>query len=185
MRNAGRADAAFGTVTRTFNVNATPVASPALLSLDVMGTPTPHVVVGTSNGFLLTFRVSNLAPGAFANLTFPLGPGMVDADDVMTPSVPVQPDGGLSAGIRRSSTSRPPASSPSSRPAPADTIAYKLHVVDGALDFQGEFLPIPDTDPAPALAVSQLATAPERCRRARSSSPRARTCSWRPPTTWT
>ncbi len=155
VRNAGRADAAFGTVTRTFNVNATPVASPALLSLDVMGTPTPHVAVGTTNGFLLTFRVSNLAPGAFADLTFPLGPGMVDADDVMTPSVPVQPDGGLSAASPFVYVAAS-GEFPFFPPGVADTIAYKLHVVDGALDFQGEFLPIPDTDPAPALAVSQL-----------------------------
>ena len=42
-----------------------------------------------------------------------------------------------------------------------DTIAYKLHVNDGVIESQYEFLPIPDTDPAPALSVSQLAT-PER-----------------------
>ena len=163
VTNAGRANAAFGTVTRTFDVNATPVASPALLSLDVMGTPTPHVAVGTTNGFLLTFRVSNLMPGAFENLTFPLGPGVVDADAVMTPSVPVQPDGGLSSASPFVYVAAS-GEFPFFEPGAADTIAYKLHVVDGALEFQGEFLPIPDTDPAPALAVSQLlsTTDPER-----------------------
>ena len=144
--------------TRTADVNANPVASPALISLDVLSTPTPHIAIGTTDGFLRTYRAADLVPGPLMDLKVGLGPFTIAADDVMTPSVPVQPDGSVAdeAPFVYVAAS---AVFPFFPPGGDDTVAYKLHVVDGAFVFQFEFLPIPDTDPAPGLATSQLATA--------------------------
>ena len=143
--------------TSTADVNANPVASPALISLDVLGTPTPHIAIGTTDGFLRTYRAADLVPGPLMDLKVGLGPFTIAADDVMTPSVPVRPDGTLAdeAPFVYVAAS---AVFPFFPFGGDDTVAYKLHVVDGAFEFQFEFLPIPDTDPAPGLAVSQLAT---------------------------
>ena len=81
--------------TRTADVNANPVASPALISLDVLSTPTPHIAIGTTDGFLRTYRAADLVPGPLMDLKVGLGPFTIAADEVMTPSVPVQPDGSV------------------------------------------------------------------------------------------
>ena len=169
VANAQSPDASFGAATSTPDVEANPVASPTLIYLDVdgLGTPTAHVAIGTTDGHLRTYRASDLAPGPFIDLTFPLGPtNSIVASDVMTPSVPVQPNGATpSPG---GSVAEPefvyvtaygvftPFHEPPAPTDPADTIAYKLHVVDGEFEFQYEFLPIPSTKPAPALSVSQV-----------------------------
>ena len=85
VANAQRRDASFGTVARTADVDATPLASPTLLYLDVLGTPTAHVAIGTTDGELHTYRASNLAPGPLLALP--------PARDVLTAVVPVQSDG--------------------------------------------------------------------------------------------
>ena len=66
----------------------------------------------------------------------------------MTPSVPVHPDDVLYVAALANFSPFGPGMD--------DTVAYKLHVVNGALAFAYEFLPIPDTMPAPGLATSQL-----------------------------
>ena len=38
------------------------------MNLDVLGTPTPHVAIGTVDGFLRTYRTSDLAAGTFIDL---------------------------------------------------------------------------------------------------------------------
>ena len=81
----------------------------------------------------------------------------------MTPSVPVQPNGaipGPGSPVDEAQFIYVAASGvfPFFPAGGDDTIAYKLHVNDGVIESQYEFLPIPDTDPAPALSVSQLAT---------------------------
>jgi hypothetical protein len=172
VANAGTPAASFGAVTRTADVDANPIASPTLLYLDVVGTPMAHIAIGTTDGFLRTYRTTNLAPGPFSDLKVQLGPGgpVIAATDVMTASVPVQPDGmppGPGSAVQEAQFVYvaaygvfPPFSNPDpdiDDPTVDDTIAYKLHVVDGAFEFQFEFLPIPDTRPAPALSVSQVA----------------------------
>ena len=113
---------------------------------------------GPSDGFLRTYRASRPRAGSVHR---PQGRPRRSRhrggrrDDAERPGS-ARP--ARSPTRRRSSTSPPPACSRSSRPVVDDTIAYKLHVVDGAFEFNFEFLPIPDTDPAPALAVSQLAS---------------------------
>ena len=166
VANAQSRSASFGTPTSTGDVDANPIASPTLISLDVLGTPMAHVAIGTTDGFLRTYRASDLSPGPFVNLSV----GPITATDVMTPSVPVQPNGTTpSPGspvdeaqfvyVAAHGQFAPFPDPPPGELDPLDTIAYKLHVVDGGLEFQFEFLPIPATRPAPALATSQLAEA--------------------------
>lgn len=148
---------ASGAPTSTPDVNANPLANPTLINLAVLGTPTPHIAIGTTDGFLRTYRAADLAPGPSIDLSVPLGSESITASDVMTPSVPVQSDGGLPDDPQFVYVAAQANFSPFG-PGNDDTVAYKLHVVDGALEFQFEFLPIPDTTPAPGLAVSQLST---------------------------
>jgi len=170
VADAQTPDATFGTVDSTGDVNANPAASPTFLYLDVVATPTPHILIGTTDGELRRFRASDLTEGDAIDLKLPFGPDpgdpFIDADDVMTPSVPVQPDGGIpgpGSPMEEAQFIYVAASGvfPFFPAGGDDTIAYKLHVNDGVIESQYEFLPIPDTDPAPALSVSQLAT-PER-----------------------
>jgi hypothetical protein len=170
VANAGTPAASFGAVTSTADVDANPIASPTLLYLDVVGTPMAHIAIGTTDGFLRTYRTTNLAPGPSMDLKIEFGPPptppTITADDVMTPSVPVQPNGaipGPGSPVDEAQFVYVAASGvfPFFPAGGDDTIAYKLHVVDGAFEFQFEFLPIPDTDPAPALSVSQLAEGDE------------------------
>ncbi|MDP9385481.1 MAG: hypothetical protein M3P50_09645 [Actinomycetota bacterium] len=82
--NAATSGATIGTATDTGDVDATPLASPTIMFLDVNGTPTAHVAIGTTDGRVRTFRVDNLAAG----------PASTDLEGpVQTPSVPVQPSG--------------------------------------------------------------------------------------------
>jgi len=164
VADAGTPAASFGAVTSTADVDANPIASPTLLYLDVLGTPMAHIAIGTTDGFLRTYRTTNLVPGPAISLSAPLGPfDSITAADVMTPSVPVQPNGatpspgGLVAAAEVVYVTALANFSPFGLGVD-DTVAYKLHVVDGAFEFQYEFLPIPDTVPAPALAVSQVST---------------------------
>ncbi len=164
-----------------------PDREPALANLDVLGTPTPHVAIGTSDGFLRTYRASDLAPGPLIDLKVSLGGPVIAADDVMTPSVPVRPTGALAdeapfvyvaasgvfpffpPGGRRHDRLQAPrggwgASSSSSSSCRSRT-------------------PIP----APALAVSQLASGadPEDIPDGKCWSRPRPTCSSSPPATWT
>ena len=162
--------ASFGAPASTGDVDANPVASPALAYLDVVATPTAHVLIGTTDGQLRRFRASDLFQDAPVDLKLPFGPDpgdpFIDVGDVMTPSVPVQPDGaipGPGSPVDEAQFIYVAASGefpffPASSTGIDDTIAYKLHVNDGVIESQYEFLPIPNTDPAPALSVSQVAT---------------------------
>jgi hypothetical protein len=133
---------AFGTATSTGNVGATPQASPALAYLDVLGVPTAHVAIGTTDGALRTYRASDLAAG-------PAATALPDAIDVLTPVVPVRPDGhipGLAPVIYVSATSA--IFGPSTK-------VFKLEQNGSALDVVRE-APFPG-EPSPSMAVSQLA----------------------------
>jgi hypothetical protein len=168
VADAQTAGATFGTVDSTGDVDANPVASPAFLYVGVM--PTAHVLVGTTDGQLKRFRASDLVEGDPVDLKLPFGPDpgdpFIDVDVVMTPSVPVQPSGAIPGPgspvdeaqyIYVAASGEFPFFPPSSAGID-DAIAYKLHVNDGVIESQYEFLPIPNTDPAPALSVSQLST---------------------------
>ena len=170
VADARTPDATFGTPERTSDVVANPLASPALVSLDVLSTPTAYVLVSTTDGQLKRFRASDLSEGDPVDLKLPFGPDpddpFIDVDVVMTPSVPVQPSGvtpGPGSLVGEAQYVYVAASGefpffPASSTGIDDTIAYKLHVNGGTIESQYEFLPIPNTDPAPGLAVSQLAT---------------------------
>jgi hypothetical protein len=86
VADAQSPDAAFGTVTSRADADATPLASPALLYLDLLGTPTAHIAIGGADGELRTYRAADLADE---------GPSIAlpPAREVLTPVVPVQPDG--------------------------------------------------------------------------------------------
>jgi hypothetical protein len=162
VADAQTADAAFGAPSRTGDVNANPVASPAYLQLDVLATPTPHLLVATTDGRLRQFRAADLVETGEVDLNLPFGPPggpAIDARDVMTPSVPVHPAGEEPPFVYVSASAFFPFFPNPDPPDPPvlDTIAYKLHVNGGVIESQYEFLPIPDTDPGPGLAVSQLA----------------------------
>jgi hypothetical protein len=137
-------DASFGTPASTPDVDATPVASPALANLDVLGTPTAHVAIGTEDGDLRTYRASDLGAG-------PAVTGLPLADEVLTPIVPVQPDGDTPESapfIYVSATS--------DFFGPASAAIYKIGQDAGAL-VPVTLAPFPG-HPSPAMAVTQLAT---------------------------
>ena len=125
---------------------ANPLASPALVSLDVLGTPTAHVAVGTTDGQLQRFRASDLFEGARSTSSSRSGSDpddpFIDVDDVMTPSVPVQPSGvtpGPGSLVGEAQFVYVAASGefpffPASSTGIDDTIAYKLHVNGGAFE---------------------------------------------------
>lgn len=146
IADAGATSAAIGPATSTPDVDAVPTASPTLLSLrDAAGEPRDHVAVGTAapESNVRTFATADLAAG-------PVSGDLGDA--VMTPAVPVAPDG------------TPP------RPAPGlhvaarageSTVVHTL-VQEGnaqALATAASSQPLAGT-PAPALATTHEA-APE------------------------
>jgi hypothetical protein len=149
VANARGRDASFGAVTSTADVDATPVASPALVSLDVLGTPTAHVAIGTEDGDLRTYRAADLTPG-------PAATGLPLAEDVLTAIVPVQPDG------RTPGPGSPVESAPvvyvsatSNFFGPESAAVYKLE--QDATDLALVTLaPFPG-EPSPAMAVTQIA----------------------------
>ena len=115
------------------------------------------MAIGTSDGFLRTYRASDLTAGPFIDLKIDFGGPFIAADDVMTPSVPVQPRRARGRGaVRlRGRVRRVPVFPPAATTRSPTSCTWWT----GAFEFNFEFLPIPGTDPAPALAVSQLVTA--------------------------
>jgi Bacterial Ig domain len=149
VANARGRDASFGAVTSTADVDATPVASPALVYLDLLGTPTAHVAIGTEDGDLRTYRAADLTPG-------PAATGLPLADEVLTPIVPA------GAGDRTPGPGSPVESAPvvyvsatSNFFGPESAAVYKLE--QDATDLALVTLaPFPG-EPSPAMAVTQIA----------------------------
>jgi len=99
--NAGTQAAVLGTATSTDDIDANPLASPTIAFLNnAMGTPAPHVVLGTEapGNRVRSFLASNLAAGPQSNSLG--GP-------VQTPSVPVSPSG-FTPGAPMSGSMRAP-----------------------------------------------------------------------------
>jgi outer membrane protein assembly factor BamB len=139
---------AFGTVTSTADVGATPAASPTLVYLDVLGTPTAHVAIGTTGPALRTYRVSNLAAG-------PAATALPNAIEVLTPIVPVQPDGRTPSPGGPVDTAPAIYVSATSLIFGPSTKVFKLRQNGTTLEVERD-APFPG-EPSPAMAVSQVA----------------------------
>ena len=139
---AATTGATITTTGNTGDVDATPLASPSIGSLGIGGTPTPHVLVGTTDGFVRSYRVDTLAPGpASGDLGGP----------AQTPSGPVQPTGDAPSAATAVKTA-PFLYVATEEPA-ATTVVHKL---GGDLQQQLQSDALAGA-PAPALAVEQEA----------------------------
>lgn len=146
--NAASSGATIGTATNTGDIDATPLASPTIMFLDVDGTPTAHVAVGTTDRRVRTFRADTLAAGpASADLGGP----------VQTPSVPVQPSGFTPNPADPVKTA--PFIYVAAATAAAETTAHQLRQDGGALETVASS-PALAGAPAPALATDQESEAP-------------------------
>ena len=141
---AGTVGAAIGVATNTGDIDATAFASPTIASLNIGGTPTAHVLVGTTPGFVRSYRVDTLAAGpASQDLGGP----------AQTPSGPVQPSGMPPSGAATEPVKTAPFLYVATAEPATTTVAHKL----GPNLQELAASPALAGAPAPALAVEQEA----------------------------
>ncbi len=124
-------------------------------------TPTAHVASAPRTAAPAPSAPPTSSTGASVDLKLPFGPDpddpFIDVDDVMTPSVPVQPSGvtpGPGSLVGEAPFVYVAASGefpffPASSTGIDDTIAYKLHVIGGAIEFAVRVPADPEHRPRP------------------------------------
>ncbi len=141
---AGTVGAVISAAPGTGDIDATPLASPTIASLNIGGTPTAHVLVGTTTGFVRSYRVDTLAVG-------PVSPNL--GGPAQTPSGPVQPSGNPPNGATTEPVKTAPFLYVATAEAATTTVVHKL---GPNLQELVASSPLAGA-PAPALAVEQEA----------------------------